>query len=186
MAVLALLREGPRHPYEMQNLLRERHVGAVVKMRGGSLYDAIDRLMKAGLVEPAARNRSGARPERTIYTLTPAGSEQLASVVRKHVGAVAEEFPAFAAGLAHILHLDRDEAVRLLHERRRSLTTLAEETSAALHEAQQAGVPRLMLLETEYTQLLRHTEIAWLGEVARSIEDGDLPWAAPPPPDQEA
>jgi DNA-binding PadR family transcriptional regulator len=170
----------------MQHLLRERHVGAVVKLRGGSLYDAIDRLTKAGLIEPAGRDRSGARPERTIYTITPAGREQLNHVVRTHVGVVAEEFPAFAAGLAHVLHLDQDEAVRLLSERRRTLITQAEETGAALLEAQRTGVPRLMLLETEYTQLLRHAEITWLDEVTRAIEDGEMPWTAPPPPDQEA
>ncbi|SDS98999.1 PadR family transcriptional regulator [Actinoplanes derwentensis] len=186
MAVLALLREGPRHPYEMQHLLRERNVGAVVKLRGGSLYDAIDRLARASLIEPVGRSRSGARPERTVYTVTPLGEEKLTAIVGKHVGAVAEEFPAFTAGLAHILHLEKEAALHLLHERRRSLTALAEETDAVLLDARQAGVPRLPLLETEYTQLLRHTEIAWLHQVTTAIEEGDLPWTAPPSPQQEA
>ncbi len=176
MAVLALLRERPRHPYEMQALLRERHIGAVVKLRGGSLYDAIGRCLKAGLIEPVDRHRSGARPERTVYTLTDVGADTLTALVRTYVGTVNHEFPAFSAGLAHILHLAHDEAVGLLHERRRSLTALVQETDAVLTEAHQAGVPRPALLETEYTQLLRNTEIAWLQQITRAIEDGDMPW----------
>ncbi|WP_344222881.1 PadR family transcriptional regulator [Paractinoplanes ferrugineus] len=186
MAVLALLREGDRHPYEMQHLLRERNIEAVVKLRGGSLYDAIDRLVRAGLATVAGRVRTGSRPERTIYTITPAGVETLTTIVREHLATVAQEYPAFAAGLAHLLNLDRDEAVGLLHERRSTLTRLFEETDAALQEARKTGVPRLVLLETEYSQLLRQAEITWLREVTGAIETGDMPWIAIPPPHQEA
>ena len=182
MAVLALLRERPRHPYEMQVLLRERHIGEVVKLRGGSLYDAIDRCLKAGLIESVDRHRSGARPERTVYALTDLGADTLMALIRRYVGTVEDEFPAFSAGLAHILYLDRDEAVALLHERRRSLHARMDETAAVLGEARQAGVPRTVLVETEYTQLLRQTEIAWLRQVAQAIEEGDMRWLTATPP----
>lgn len=186
MAVLALLRESNRHPYEMQHLLRERNIEAVVKLRGGSVYDAIDRLVKAGLAEVAGHDRAGSRPERTIYTITPAGVDTLITIIRKYVGTVVPEFPAFTAGLAHILNLERDEAVGLLRERRSTLLRLLEETGAALLEAEKAGVPRLMLLETEYSQLLRQTEIDWLDQVTRAIDNGDMPWTAIPTSHQEA
>jgi DNA-binding PadR family transcriptional regulator len=160
----------------MQSLLRERHIGAVVKLRGGSLYDAIDRCLKAGLIEPVDRHRSGARPERTVYTVTESGAHTLNTLIRRYVGTVQPEFPAFTAGLAHLLHLDPGEAVGLLNDRRRSLTALLAETEAALIEARRAGVPRSALLETEYTQLSRHAEITWLAQVTQAIEDGDVPW----------
>jgi DNA-binding PadR family transcriptional regulator len=160
----------------MQAVLRERQIGAVVKLRGGSLYDAIDRCLKAGLIESVDRNRAGARPERTVYTLTSTGADTLKTLIRTYIGTVQHEFPAFAAGLAHILHLDPDEAAGLLDERRSSLTARLEETEASLTEARRAGVPRTALLETEYAQLLRHAEIAWLGQVTQAIEDGAMPW----------
>jgi DNA-binding PadR family transcriptional regulator len=163
----------------MQGLLRDRHIGAVVKLRGGSLYDAIARCHQAGLIEPVDRNRAGARPERTVYRLTDAGQKTLKTLVNRYVGTVGEEFPEFPAGLAHLLHLDRDEATARLHERRRSLVARVAETEAALAGAREAGIPRVVLLETEYAQLLRHTEITWLSEITRAIEDGDLPWLSP-------
>lgn len=94
MAVLAPLRERPRHPSEMQSLLRERQIGAVVKLRGGSLYDAIDRCLKVGPVEPVDRHRAGARPERTVYALTDAGADTLTALIREYVGTVFRIEPA--------------------------------------------------------------------------------------------
>jgi DNA-binding PadR family transcriptional regulator len=77
MAILSLLREEPRHPYALQAQLRYRHVGEVVKLRGGSVYDAVRRLQSAGLVSEQETNRAGARPERTVYATTEQGEELL-------------------------------------------------------------------------------------------------------------
>ncbi|WP_306215501.1 PadR family transcriptional regulator [Actinoplanes sp. RD1] len=185
MAVLALLRERPRHPYEMQALLRERQVGAVVKIRGGSLYDTVQRSLKAGLVEPVDRTRSGARPERTVYALTDAGADLLHTLVRGSVAEVRPEYPVFPAGLAHILHLERAEAVELLHERCRALEKIVEENASALAAARESGVPPVVLLEADHGMLLRRTEIGWLRETALAIEDGTVDWAVPPTTPQE-
>jgi DNA-binding PadR family transcriptional regulator len=176
MAVLGLLRERPRHPYEMQALLRERHVGAVVRLRGGSLYDAIARLVRSGHVEPVGTDRQGARPERTVYALTAAGDTLLDSLVREYVGSVAEEFPVFAAGLAHLPHLDRAQAAVLLAARADELAAWWDATSAAVAGARAAGLPRIVLLETEYALRTRRVEIDWLRALVRDIETGELPW----------
>ncbi|WP_020575283.1 PadR family transcriptional regulator [Actinopolymorpha alba] len=176
MAVLSLLREQPRHPYEMQALVRERHIGEVVKLRGGSLYDAIRRLERAGLVQPVETTRAGTRPERTVYAITDSGRETLRSLVREYVGTPAEEYPTFTAGLAHLLNLDRDEVALLLQSRIDALQAELDDTDRHLTPLQRAGVPRIVLLEVEYTQTLRRTEIEWLRQVVRAIEAGALPW----------
>src|SRR5947209_14755192 len=75
LAVLALLREEPMHPYEMQRLLKERHEDEVLGLKRGSLYHAINRLMRSGLIEAVTTDREGRRPERTTYRLA-ANAEQ--------------------------------------------------------------------------------------------------------------
>lgn len=178
MAVLGLLEEQPRHPYEMQSLLRERHVGMVVKLRGGSLYDAVRRLAGAGLIEAVETGRSGARPEHTVYRITDAGVELLDSLLREYVGTVVPEFPVFPAGLAYILHFTPDEAVDLLRQRRDALQ--AEYDDIASHQTEFDELPRVVLLEVEYGQRLRKTEIAWLKGVIHDIESGELAWLEKP------
>src|SRR5262245_12015496 len=86
VAVLAFLREGRMHPYEMRRLLRERHKDELLALKAGSLYHAINRLSRAGLIEPVSTGRQGRRPERTTYRITPGGREELIRCVRKMVG----------------------------------------------------------------------------------------------------
>jgi DNA-binding PadR family transcriptional regulator len=176
MAVLGLLRERPRHPYEMRAVLRERHVREVVRLRGGSIYDAITRLERTGHITAVDTTRQGSRPERTVYALTPAGRALLDTLVRAYVGTVAVEYPVFAAGLAHLPHLPPAEAARLLSARADGLEAGALAASAALEAARERGLPRLVLLETEYALTARRAEIAWLRGLVRDIEAGDLPW----------
>jgi DNA-binding PadR family transcriptional regulator len=176
MAVLALLRDRPRHPYEMKALLQERHVGAAVRLRGGSLYDAIGRLTKAGLIEPVQTGRQGARPERTVYALTPAGAELLDALVHEYVGTVAEEFPVFVAGLAHLALLPAGEVATLLAQRAETLRAEVDRMDSMLAGALAADVPRVVLLEGEYAQAIRRAEINWLDGVVRDIQAGELPW----------
>lgn len=178
MAVLGLLRERPRHPYEMQALLRERHVGSVVKLRGASLYDAIQRLVKAGFVEPIGTARDGARPERTVYALTDSGAAQLDLLVRGYLGTVEREHPVFVAGLAHILHLDREDAADLLRQRANKVQAELESTKQALQAMR--DTPRVVLLEVEYAQTVRQAELTWLRQVVSDVEDGTLSWIEQP------
>lgn len=177
MAILAMLRERPRHPYEMQATLREREVGMVVKLRGGSLYDAIRRMEAAGLIEPQRTGRSGARPEHTVYRLTATGLDLLDNLLREYVGTVAPEYPVFPAGLAHILHFTPAEAVDLLRQRRDTLRAAYEDMAERLEHAE---IPRVVVLEAEYMQRIRETEVAWLTDISNQIESGELPWLEPP------
>src|SRR4051794_20993432 len=67
LMILALLSERPMHPYEMQRLMVARGDDRVVRVQRGSLYPAVERLEQAGLVEADTVERSGKRPERTVY-----------------------------------------------------------------------------------------------------------------------
>src|ERR1700743_17588 len=77
LAVLALLRESPMHPYQMQKLLRDRHKDELLVLKRGSLYHAIHRLERGELIEAVRTARQGKRPERTTYSITPAGKKEL-------------------------------------------------------------------------------------------------------------
>ena len=74
LAVLAVVQERPVHPYEMAAVLRARGKDQDMPIKWGSLYTVVGNLEKHGLIEVAGNERSGARPERTVYrSPTPAG-----------------------------------------------------------------------------------------------------------------
>src|SRR5438132_1117293 len=52
LSVLSLLIESPMHPYEMKMRIKERGHEQVIQVKGGSLYDTVERLQRQGLIQP--------------------------------------------------------------------------------------------------------------------------------------
>jgi len=71
--ILATLREADMHPYEMVRLLKERGDDRLVPLQKGTIYHAVARLERDGLLAEVGVDRDGNRPERTTYTLRDAG-----------------------------------------------------------------------------------------------------------------
>jgi DNA-binding PadR family transcriptional regulator len=67
LAVLAVLSEGVRHPYEISRVIKTRYQNEPVGNSSRSLYHAVERLSAGGLIEVAETSREGHRPERTVY-----------------------------------------------------------------------------------------------------------------------
>src|SRR5690606_24604707 len=82
LTVLALLTTGPRHTYEMHRLMVDTHKDFVTGLPR-SMYHAVDRLLRAGLIEVVRTDRAEGRPERTVYGLTDAGRAELRERVRR-------------------------------------------------------------------------------------------------------
>lgn len=175
LAVLTLLAERPRHPYEMKVLIRGREVGRVVKLRGGSLYDAVRRLEGAGLVRRVGSDRAGARPERTVYDITASGRDCLSGLMDEFVAEPINEYPRFVAALAHLAVLSPDRAAELLELRADRIERETNEETVELG-GRGKGLPRVVLLEVEYVHRLRRVEIEWLQQLCADIRSGAVPW----------
>src|SRR5205085_7726108 len=102
VAVLGLLAEKPRHPYDIAYTMHERHMHEHIKLSMGSLYHVVDQLVRAGWIRPTETAREGRRPERTTYELTPEGGSTLRDRVRELVAEPAREYSGFEAGLAFL------------------------------------------------------------------------------------
>src|SRR5271155_2644607 len=102
LTVLCLLRERSMHPYEMQRLIRQRKNDNFLDLKRGSLYHAIDRLQRAGLIEAVATSREGRRPERTTYRLTEAGEREVLAWLRELLANPARDSIQFFAGLSFL------------------------------------------------------------------------------------
>jgi DNA-binding PadR family transcriptional regulator len=174
LAIMNLLFERPMHPYEMKTTMKERGHDEVIKLKGASIYDTVERLERGGFIQSQETSRDGRRPERTVYALTEPGRDELQTWMREIVSEPAREFPEFAAALAFIAGLDRAEAVELLQ--RRILLQEAQLAAATtkLRGALAAGIPRLFTLEGEYLIAMRRAEIDWVKEVAADVQNGEL------------
>ncbi|GAA1096738.1 PadR family transcriptional regulator [Nocardiopsis composta] len=175
LTVLALLHTGPRHTYDMHRLMVDWHKDFVTGLPR-SMYHAVNRLLRGGLIEPVAAVRPGPRPERTVYALTEAGGRELRERERRLLRTPDRDTALFVAALSFLGVLPPEEAARALRDRAAAL----EEHSAGLGAELQATVgrlPRLLLLEAEYERARIDAERAWVREVLEDLGSGRLDWS---------
>ena len=193
LTVLCLLRARSMHPYEMQRLIREWHKDEFLDLKRGSLYHAIERLRRAGWIEPIETNREGRRPERTVYRLTEAGEQEVLRWLRQLLAQPLREPTQFFAALSFLPHLPPQSVQEQLAER----VGLLEAEIAGLKTVLKTMVPkigRLVLVEVEYARAMRQAELAWVKSLMEDIRTGRLTWdpeavcrmAATAPPSEQA
>lgn len=90
--LLAVLADGPGHGYELGQRLTQRS-GGELGVQEGSLYPALHRLERAGLVESSWSSESGRR--RRVYELTLGG--------RRAMKQSTEQWHAFSAAVDRVL-----------------------------------------------------------------------------------
>lgn len=175
IAVLALLREAPMHPYQMQRLLHLRHKDEILALKRGSLYHAIRRLVRDGLIAVEAASREGNRPERTTYRITPAGLAEFIAAIRRMVATPRREQSGFIAAMSFLVHLDPAEAVCRLKERAQRLETEIGQLTAGVASAS-AHVARINLIESEYLIAMLKAELGWVRGLESEIREEKLDW----------
>jgi DNA-binding PadR family transcriptional regulator len=173
LAVLALVAERPMHPYEMASTLRERGKDASIKINWGSLYTVVQNLEKHGLIQATETTRQGRRPERTVYSITDTGREELEDWLRELISVPDKEYTRFEAALSVLGVLHPDEAVRLLEQRLRTLHFTIAAERAALNAASEE-IPRIFLIEGEYSVAMRQAEADWIGSLLKDLADGSI------------
>jgi DNA-binding PadR family transcriptional regulator len=175
VAVLAFLREGPMHPYEMQRLLRARHKDEILSLKRGSLYHAINRLIRVGLIETVSTGRAGRRPQRTTYRLTAQGRSDLSATVRDMVAIPRREPSEFFAGLSFLVYLDPRDAAAQLEERADRLEREIGVLAIARRKLV-TRVRRINLLEEEYHLAMRRAELRWVRAVLAELRARKFSW----------
>jgi DNA-binding PadR family transcriptional regulator len=175
LTVLCLLRARAMHPYEMQRLIREWHKDEFLDLKRGSLYHAIHRLEKAGLIEPVETSREGKRPERTVYRLTAGGEKEGVDWLRDMLARPAREPNQFFAALSFLPVLSPDVVREQVSQR---VGHLGEEiaTLKAVLANLIPRIGRLVLVEVEYALAMKEAELAWARTLLADLESGKLRW----------
>lgn len=177
--VLVLLAEAPMHPYEMQRVMQARGKDTVVRVQRGSLYPAVERLVAAGLIEPAETERDGRRPERTVYRITEDGRDTAEMWLTGMLREVRNEYPEFPAALSFLPMLSAADARIELTARLVGLgKSIAAIRSVTEGHSARFKLPRLFLIETEYQLTMLEAQYRWVSDVVEDIAEGRLHWDA--------
>lgn len=176
LIVLWQLVDGPKHVYGIQKLLQEQAKDRVVNVRSrASLYQALERLMRLGLVEVQETVRREGYPDRVVYAITDEGRAAAREWLREMLRTTGGRYPEFIAALSILFGLEPEDA-------RRQLELRAEALAAELADAQALldgypALPRLFLLEEEYRRAVLDAELSWLRGVIADLDEGRLTWS---------
>lgn len=173
LAVLALLSTGPRHPYDIHRMLVQTGKAFVTGLPR-SLYHAVDKLERDGLIEAVGTERTTGRPERTVYALTESGAGEARRRVELLLATPTADADLTYAALSFIAVLRRDRAVEALRARTDALAAAIDRLEADLAAA--ADVQPLLLVESEYELSRLRAERDWMAEIAGRIDGGGLEW----------
>ena len=83
IVLLGLLAQRAMHGYAVHRVIEERHMDQWAAIKPASIYGALQRLEREGLVEAAGATRSGRRPVATVYRTTASGREELRRLLRQ-------------------------------------------------------------------------------------------------------
>ena len=155
LAVLGLLREGPHHGYEVRRRLQEL---GFRRFSFGSLYPAMKRLESRGYIE-ALRGSNG---RRKAYRLTRSGAEAFSELLSAEVDDGDER--QFRIRLAFFGHLESEERLRILKERRAVLVERLAELRRTRRRMTPTDPYPLALVERSIATT--ESEIAWIDGLA--------------------
>ena len=174
LAVLVCLYEKPMHPYEVAQTLRTRAKEQSVRLNYGSLYAVVESLEKKGFIKATGTVREGKRPQRTIYEITDEGSIEMTDWLTELIGTPNKEYPAFQAGLSFLPALDPDDALAALRRRAEALSMKLVAMRASMKATNDAGLPRIFELESEYEERTLSAEFAFVRALVEEMENGTL------------
>ncbi|MFE2512266.1 PadR family transcriptional regulator [Streptomyces naganishii] len=123
LLVLGAVRQhGRAHGYQVRNDLEYWGAHEWSNAKPGSIYHALKQMAKQGLLlahETAPSTAGG--PPRTEYEITDKGTEEYLGLVREALTSYDQKPDVLASALGFIVDLEREEALKLLRDRVRSI-----------------------------------------------------------------
>lgn len=179
LLLLLNLLQGPAHAYRLHKALEETGKGRVVNLRSrASVYQAMERLEREGLVEAAGKSSDAGYPDRVTYAITDRGREVVEEWLREMLAGAGPEFAEFTAALSALFVLSPEDARAQLESRRDRLRDQLETTEAAISGPDvPAGLPRLFLLDELHRRDILTAELRWTEGLIAELADGTLTWS---------
>ncbi|WP_427164267.1 PadR family transcriptional regulator [Streptomyces sp. C1-1] len=168
IALLGLLAEGPKHPWEISKEVTYREMRTWTELSQSTIYKQLHSLQERGLVSSTGEAVQGRA--RRVYAITEEGRQAVAAGV---IDLLAHpDYPRWRIDIAtyNIDLADRDDTVQALH---RYATALAERASGwrALEEFLRASgcPPHRWALARRAVHLIEG-ELRWIGEFIDELQ----------------
>ncbi|MDZ7343317.1 MAG: PadR family transcriptional regulator [candidate division KSB1 bacterium] len=168
ITILGLLAECPMHGYQIHQHIKQREMDYWAKIKLPSIYSTLSRLEQQGFIS-SEKEKVGNMPERTVYSLTPAGRELLAELVNKFLRTEDRPEWLFGLGIAFICGAAREKVLEALQFRRQAVTKRLSSLAENL-QTYKNKIPFnwYMLIEHAHTHI--QLELDWLHQLIDRVK----------------
>lgn len=168
---------GRAHGYQVRRELRTWAADAWANVQPGSIYHALKKLTRDGLLVEVGTDQSAAGPDRTVYELTPDGETEFFGLLGDALARPQRGTEELSAGVSFLTTLPRKQAVQLLRYRLTELEGQLATAERSVDTWVDLGKPAHV---TELARLwVRSGEmnIGWTRELIERLERGEYQMA---------
>lgn len=173
LIILGLLMEGDKHPYEIQQIIKQRNMDRYIRFQKGSLYYAFERLNKEGLIEVSEIVRESSRPDRTVHRITEAGRQEFKNLLYQQFSKMEPYYDPIYSALAFVKHVDDEIIIDMLSKRIQTIEALLCDLRKIYDEHRinlSGAAAYIMEGGIEHTE----TELSWMRKVCNDAVAGKL------------
>lgn len=152
LIILGLLKDKPRHGYEIKKQIKEV-ISTFAALEVESIYYTLNLLEKKSFVKKAVSAR-GSRPEKFVYSLTPKGEERFSQLLTKGLLTAQRPNFSFDVALYFLPYLPVDVAMKRLKGRVRVLSKLQEGLQKLIDQLQERSSYHLKSIVEHNLELL--------------------------------
>ncbi len=169
LAILSLITEAPRHGYELEQLIRERGMRNWTELAFSSIYYILDRLVQQGFATAELIPGFEGRPNRKVFTATPAGHTTLKIEMLNALREPAANNQRFLLALSCQPLFPREEMLSALQARQSALSKVIEELSPHPDHLNNSS-PGHVRAMFEYSLTLLQAERSWVEDYILSFQ----------------
>ncbi|MGW4501492.1 PadR family transcriptional regulator [Micromonospora sp. NPDC004336] len=163
MMILGLVRwMQPVHGYDVRRELLSWNADKWANVQPGSIYHALRKLTREGLLREVATEQVGARPARTTYEVTRKGEEEFETLLRGLWWQLHEPPDPFAAAFSFLPAMPREEAAAALRNRANLLRAGVEWMRASL--------------SSDWMRDTRPVHVGWMFELWAARSEAEISW----------
>jgi DNA-binding PadR family transcriptional regulator len=168
ITILGLLAECPMHGYQIHQQIKMREMEYWAKIRLPSIYSTLTRLEQQGLIT-SGKEKVGNTPERTVYSLTPAGREKLSELVQIFLRTDDHPEWLFGLGIAFICGAPREKVLEALQHRKQEVEKRLEHLKEELVTLKEK-VPFNWYIMIESGYKHHHLELDLLNQLIDTVQ----------------
>jgi DNA-binding PadR family transcriptional regulator len=175
LLVLGVLRaEEAAHGYEIRRELETWGAQRWANVAPGSVYHALTKMAREGLVEKVETEEPSKGPARTAYAVTKLGEREFQRLLREYLWKENPTMDPFQLALAFLDTVPGDEILAAL-KRRASSARAAAEALRFVNEAPGQDLPAHVVEGHLLAAYHAEAEARWAEEAAEKVERGELP-----------